>query len=355
MQKNTTYFTSLTGFRCFAASLVFIYHNRKYWRNDLYPGIIQFINEFHIGVSLFFVLSGFLITYTYFDKPLSSVKAYRQYVLLRIFRLMPLYWLILLAYYLDPLFGNFRFSWLTFSLFHGFSNNLNLTGLAQAWSINVEMTFYILAPFLCIIFRKRTSYLIASLILLFSVFFLIGQFWNHLDTKAFFYPVSFVIQNTFFGRSFQFLFGMGLAKMMLDENEYLEKLKFKTVIGFAGMIVSTVLISLFQKNIYSQGVDHPVGMMIHNFVLPFFISIFLAGLIFEKTFIQKVFASKIMVLLGNASFAFYLIHISYVNVKLKELFLLPDRNFIVLWLISIALYLLVEKPIYKLSRKLILS
>ena len=30
-----TRFKSLTGFRCLAACLVFLYHNRKYWRDSL--------------------------------------------------------------------------------------------------------------------------------------------------------------------------------------------------------------------------------------------------------------------------------------------------------------------------------
>ena len=92
-------------------------------------------------------------------------------------------------------------------------------------------------------------------------------------------------------------------------------------------------------------------MILQLLVLPVFVAIALAGLIYEETWLQKFFESKVMVLLGNASFAFYLIHISYVNIKLRELFLLPDRNFVVLWLIAIVLYLLFEKPIYNGYRK----
>ncbi len=47
-------FEALTGLRALAVTLVFIYHNRKYWRGDLHPEIMRFINEFHAGVSIFF-------------------------------------------------------------------------------------------------------------------------------------------------------------------------------------------------------------------------------------------------------------------------------------------------------------
>jgi len=59
-----------------------------------------------------------------------------------------------------------------------------------------------------------------------------------------------------------------------------------------------------------------------------------------------------MILLGNASFVFYLIHISYANIRIRDYVLLPDRNFVLLWLISILIYLSIEKPIYQAVRRL---
>jgi peptidoglycan/LPS O-acetylase OafA/YrhL len=58
-------------------------------------------------------------------------------------------------------------------------------------------------------------------------------------------------------------------------------------------------------------------------------------------------------LLGNASFGFYLIHISYVNIRVRWIWLGPDRNFVLLWAISILLYLFFEKPVYSAIKKLI--
>ena len=106
--KSSRHFNALTGFRCLAACLVFVYHNRKYWRDAVHPELMRLFNEFHIGVSLFFVLSVFLIAYTYADEPLQSVKSYLKYFSIRLIRIIPLYWLILTAYYLDPAFGKMQ-------------------------------------------------------------------------------------------------------------------------------------------------------------------------------------------------------------------------------------------------------
>lgn len=358
VNKENSYFNALTGFRFLAACLVFVFHNRKYWRANLNPEVLRFVNEFHIGVTLFFVLSGFLITYTYFDDPLTSKKQFFSYVFIRFARILPLYWLILTLYYLDPSFGNYQFSALTYSLFHGFSGKWNIVGISQAWSLNVEMTFYLLAPFLALLFRKHLGYLVLFLIAIFFMAWGTGFIWFKINgnSQEFMYPVTFLFQSTFFGRSSQFLFGMILAYALKNNSvEIIKNTKYKTLVGFWGIIISAYCIGLFQKDIYSHGNEHVVGELIHLLVLPFFVAVTLAGLIFEKTWIQKFFSSKLIVLLGNASFAFYLIHISYVNLKIKQFVLLPDRNFILLWLISILIYLLFEKPVYKFCRKLVLQ
>ena len=352
--KTGTRFDALTGFRCLAACLVFVYHNRKYWRDSLHPGILRLFNEFHIGVSLFFVLSGFLIAYTYAAEPLQSAKNYFRYFSIRCVRILPVYWLILTAFYLDPAFGQMQFSWLTYSLVHGFSDKHNLDGIAQAWSLNIEMSFYLLAPLLCLLQKKHLLYLLAFLAALFLGTWAIGAYWHHVNgnPNRWFYPLHFVFTGSFAGRCLEFVAGMLLAFQVRNgQTKFIEKFRYKTAIGFTGIFMTAYCIGLFQPNIFTQGSDETGGMILQLLVLPVFVAIALAGLIYEKTWLQQFFASKLLVLLGNASFAFYLIHISYVNLKLRTYFLLPDRNFIVLWLIAIALYLLFEKPVYNGYRK----
>ena len=351
--KNT-YFNSLTGFRFLAASLVFIFHNRKYWRHDMHPELLRFINEFHIGVALFFVLSGFLITYSYFDEPLQSVKNYSRYMLLRIVRIMPVYWIILTAFYLDPAYGKYHFRFDTYTLVHAFSNKTNLYGIAQAWSLNVEMTFYLLAPLLCFALRKNLMYILIGLAFLFGGSVMVGQLWHQLNGNPtqYFYPIEFVVNSTFAGRSVQFLAGMLLAQLLRNNrHDLLNRFTQKTLSGFVLIIVTTYVIGLFQKNIYVCGTDTAAGMLLHTFILPIGIVLAIAGLMTEKTWLQRIFASRLFVLLGNASFAFYLVHISYVNLKICKLILLPDRNFILLWVVSVLIYLLIEKPVYDRLRR----
>lgn len=347
-------FDALTGLRALAVTFVFIYHNRKYWKANLPPEIIQFINEFHIGVSIFFVLSGFLIAYNYGNRTTINLKSYINYIIIRFARILPLYWLILTAYYVDSEFGKQHFSALTYTLTHGLSNKFNLNAISQAWSLSVEMCFYFLAPLLFIFSRKRLMYYLFTAVILFTIFVAIGQLWHYINgnPNQFFYPNNFILNATIAGRFNEFIAGVLLANFIRkEESNLILNMRYKTLIGFAGLFLTILLISCFQNNGFNHGYMHPFGRIIFMTLLPFFISLSILGLIFEKTAFQRFLSSKILILLGNASYAFYLIHISYVNIRLKQIWLGPDRNFILLWLVSVVLYLSYEKPIYHWIRK----
>ena len=157
---------------------------------------------------------------------------------------------------------------------------------------------------------------------------------------------------SFVGRSTEFAAGMLLAELFRNGKTIIvETIPYKTVIGFLGVILTAYFIGLFQVDIYHQGRDTIAGYLLHAFLLPIFVLFLIAGLIYEETWMQRLLASPVLVVLGNASFIFYLIHISYVSLKIRHYFLLPDRNFVLLWIISIVLYYCIEKPIYDVCRK----
>ena len=355
-QKNK--FDSLTGMRAVAAIMVFVYHNRKYWRNDLPFEIMRFISEWHIGVTVFFVLSGFLLAYRYEEKPLESKKSYLKYILLRIARIFPLYWILLSAFFLDVKYSkDVDTYFLQYSLFYSLFEKYSVSGIVQAWSLTVEFFFYLLAPFLFLLLKKNWSYCILFL----AGFFLsgwgigYGLYEYNGNPEGFLYPLKFMTGSTFFGRSSEFFFGMILAYVMKKEKgiQFLKKLKRSTLMGGISIILLTITIAFFARNNFVHGVERWEGRLIHEFLLPVAIIIFFWGLMSEKTWVSKVLSSKLLILLGNASFVFYLIHLSYFNMKLKSFVYLPDKNFVLLWICSIIIYLLIEKPLYEKCRKLI--
>jgi peptidoglycan/LPS O-acetylase OafA/YrhL len=357
--NNTTTgrFDALTGIRAIAAIMVFGYHFRKFWREDIPGWVLNFLNECHTGVSVFFVLSGFLIAYTYRDRPLESKKDYLKYILVRLVRIFPVYLLILTAKYIDTGFPLPKETLLNYTLTKGLYHNFALSGIAQSWSLTTELCFYFLAPVIFFLLKRSILKTIFTLLSLTAITFCIGYGWYEINGNAghFLYDWHFIFNTTFSGRFTEFLAGMMLANFVSGDIKRLPVLskKYNTLTGGILMIACIYLLSFFEKDIYAHGTDTVAGMFIRNILFPFVTIRFFYGLIIEKTWVQKFLSFKWMLLLGNASYIFYLIHINYGYSVLEKWKLFPDRNFVMLWIASIILYLLVEKPSYNFLKKLI--
>jgi len=351
-QTKPIHFKALTGIRAIAAIMIFVYHNRKYWKDDLHPELFRFCNELNLGVQLFFVLSGFLIAKSYGSQPLQSFGHYRNYFTQRIVRIMPLYWLLLTLYYLDTNFGRYHFSLIHYLLLQGFSSIHSLDAIAQSWSLTVEMTFYAFAPLLILLLQKQFKYLQLLLATLLAGTLLIGWAWTNYNgnPNQYLAPANFVIMSTFAGQSLLFVAGMFLAQYPNFWNK-LQLGKQTTTVGALGFLLTLYAIGLFQVSRVDHGTNHWQGKLLFFLVLPVFILLLFQGLMTQRTYLQRFLSSKVMVLLGNASFAFYLIHISYANLILKSWVFFADRNFILLWVVAIALYYGFEKPIYAWYKK----
>ena len=330
--------------------MVFLYHYRKFWRDELPAWTSRILNEFHTGVSLFFVLSGFLIAYTYADKPMRSRGAYGQYLLIRLIRIFPIYLIILTLKYLSVGFPDATLTALTYTLTHGFSNQYNLHGVSQAWSLTVEMSFYLIAPMIYFGWRRSPVGTTGALLLLLGLTIGAG-YAIHAGVPNrynFFYDWYFVLNTTFNGRFVEFLAGIMLAHWMRNHEGGQKPLLHRaTLTGGLAMLLIIFILGLFEKELHTHGIDTWPGLLIRNLVFPFAVACFLYGLATEGTWLGWLMGSRVFVLLGNASFVFYLAHIGYVSNTLAKWFFLPDRNFTALWVLSILIFLLIEKPLYE--------
>ena len=107
LTKERIYFPNLNGLRFVAALLVIVHHIEqiKYiygLPNNFSSSFIQIIGE--LGVILFFVLSGFLITYLLLEEEnRTQTIAVKNFYLRRILRIWPLYFfIVILALFILP-------------------------------------------------------------------------------------------------------------------------------------------------------------------------------------------------------------------------------------------------------------
>lgn len=342
---------SLTGIRFLAASLVFLFHyaeiifsaaNRQFG--------YYFFRQFNVGVSMFFVLSGFLITYRYYAL-LSSGASLGNYFIRRIARIFPLYWAVLFLHFLllwkqKHQLPDVETIFLNLTMLHGFSARYFFSGLTQSWSLTVEETFYFYAPICFSLIRYRSFFLRQIPVLLTFGFLLVGVSNVFLSTN-FFPSIAFLLSGTFFGRCVEFFAGIFLARL-IRKQEHSRKGVMFTLGGsalFFLFLLALAVAAFHDKRAYYN--DSLLSVLLGNLLLPISVAIFYYGLAMEDTLVKRLLSSKMATLFGKSSYAFYLFHIGviaevfyfHVTTNLLALFLF-------LQFLSILTYKFFERPVY---------
>jgi peptidoglycan/LPS O-acetylase OafA/YrhL len=349
---NKVNFPALTGIRALAAFMVYIHHYNPFSTEFFGKYIHDFFSEFHVGVTIFFVLSGFLICNRYFDEPNFSFK---NYLIKRIARIYPMYFILTTLTFVFFAVVYSQNSWIdlhnyfyNISFLKGFSDDLKFSGIAQSWSLTVEEVFYFTAPLFFIFINKSRFFLVLIPLFFLGLGVLLVSFFIGIDCKGFMKSINFMLDYTFFGRISEFFVGIGLALIV---KKYETSFKRITYLGLLGIILSVcALVSLKVEGGF--GVDSFLGRVINTLVLPVFgIAPLFFGLIKEKTLISNFFSTKTLQLLGKSSYIFYLIHLGIFVTILNKISYNQWFVFITLNLISILLYLYIETPLNKLIRR----
>lgn len=179
---NRQYYPALDGLRGVAILLVIVYHN------------FGFINYFFfgwLGVDLFFVLSGFLIT-DILLKSLNKPNYLRNFYMRRVLRIFPVYFLSLIIFLLVlPYISNLPVSlsyytdnqfWLwtyTQNWLYIFKPSENPDVLHHLWSLAVEEQFYLLWPIAILIIKKPKFLLILIATVLLAVIAIRFIIWTY--------------------------------------------------------------------------------------------------------------------------------------------------------------------------------
>src|SRR5262245_11578019 len=148
---------ALTGIRFYAALFVYLSHVVVVPGVDVFVGGHVVFNAGVVGVSFFFVLSGFILTYNYAGSFRTGVSeaGYKKFVWDRLTKIYPVHFATLLLEapmsILSPnrpfLWGALPFHLLLLQCFWPsrtpeFYNYLNI----PSWSVSCEWFFYLLAP-----------------------------------------------------------------------------------------------------------------------------------------------------------------------------------------------------------------
>lgn len=383
-KTNAAHLLEIDGLRVIALLPVLLHHlgervirvmQAKY---ETFNGewIFHALPSGRLGVEIFFVISGFVISMPFIKKWIRREKwnspNLKAYFTRRLVRLEPPYILVMLASFLAvillDMYGiKFSDSSKSFnseissaaslltSLFylHGIVFQIFPKFNPPAWSLEIEFQFYVLAPFL--------------LLAIFRV--------NRLITN----------KDRFLIITFLFLVLLKTAGVLLFDNNYLKFFVFNYLEFF--------IIGFFLAKLYFEGHFEKYHKGFLTASLIFFLGIFLAfygdfhrskvegindifdlcrifgiSMIFYGTFSggvgKSVFRLKWIVIIGGMCYTIYLIHLIIFQITTKilmQFYLSNDfltnmlvygiTSLVVLFASSLIFYILIEKPFMDLSSK----
>ncbi len=293
------HYPALDGLRGVAILLVVVYHNF---------GFIDYFFFGWLGVDLFFVLSGFLIT----DILLRSVGTknfLRNFYIRRVLRIFPLYYLTLiiflvilpripvaleLKYYTDNQVWLWTYlqNWLYIFKNPGQTNTLN-----HLWSLAVEEQFYLVWPLIILLVRKPRLLLILISTVLIGVIGLRLWIWeNHIADLAYFNLYTF-------SRIDGICIGCMVALLLRIDKSFLKRFTPVIVLFFAG--VNLIFFFINRSHDFSFPYLALVGYT--TFAMMF-------GLLVNESLspgsklIHTVFNIGLLKFFGKISYSFYIFH-----------------------------------------------
>jgi peptidoglycan/LPS O-acetylase OafA/YrhL len=194
--RNAGHIPALDGLRGLAIAIVLI-HNVGAYETTAPSMALKFLYIAHrlgwVGVQLFFVLSGFLITGILIDTKGSGGYWWSFYAR-RALRIFPLYYAVLFLWFVvakhlfvlphSVLDAHRHQVWFWTYLSNWTQPFGDVLGLSHFWSLAVEEQFYLVWPFVVMAFRPRALARACLAIAAFAIVFRIGIHFAHLPVLA---------------------------------------------------------------------------------------------------------------------------------------------------------------------------
>tara|TARA_B100001057_G_scaffold189689_1_gene190459 strand:+ start:305 stop:2320 length:2016 start_codon:yes stop_codon:yes gene_type:complete len=299
---NQNYIKHLDGLRAVAIFGVIIYHAKLYFTSE------PFLKGGFLGVDLFFVISGYLMTSIIYEQSKDNNFSFKKFLFKRIRRILPailficiislplIYFLIMPKDLMEQIksivssiffFSNFFYSFI--SQEYAAETSL-LKPFIHTWSLSVEMQFYVILPLIILLVIKKNLNLLKTFFILIIILFLCSLFSN-----IFFQDLNFYNS---ISRLWEFLFG-GLVYLIQKKN-------FK--INQNNLFINSVIILSFFTIIF-YFIIFDTDLFFKTWLLiPF---IFCSGILIffkENNLMNKLFNINLISYIGKISYSLYLTH-----------------------------------------------
>lgn len=336
--------SALTGLRAIAAYFVVVFHYGSTFANSVgvpWP-IGKILSNGYLGVSFFFVLSGFILAYNY-RSPLTTWSAKKAFFLARFARIYPVYILALLA---------------SFSIGSRYVESVSMGAIPQfvllqawvpytasiqywntpAWTLSVEALFYISFPLALALAASASDKKLGIAVCLLASIIVIGQTPAHSFERS--APAGLGWVPLPLLRLPEFLLGVSLG--VLCTRGRLQSL------GRAPVLPAITFATLGCLAVLPNGtVPGPFGVLMGLLIASVFWS--------AESRIRRLLSTRLVVLLGGASYSLYLLqepaHDLFTSVFDGRTKLTVIAYYPMVTLLSIATFVVVEEPAREMIRR----
>lgn len=339
---------ALTSVRFFAALHVAFYHLvRPFSQWGLLTAAVA---AGYSGVSFFFFLSGFILTYSHAAEYEAGRGNFKKFFIARFARIYPIYLITMviagivyagqfrspvhiIAYVADLLLLQ---SW-SMRMINFFNTN--------AWTLSCEAFFYLVFPFVLIALRPSTRSRAVAWIALFFALAMAGPLvclklypvpsWSEAFTRAPGDSFIFTISRLPAFALPEFLAGVSVGWLFL---KFKPSTRIAAILGPVGVLALAVVLLFADRLPY---------IALHNGLLVPIYAMIVLGLS-QTNWLSRSLSNAPLILLGEASYAFYLIH-SILNTVAQHLGVgetIPEAGIALPIIIglSILMHLYLERP-----------
>ena len=297
----------LTFIRFIAAMVIVFHHFAVEREQPIFPFnksvvLFEVFKGGFIGVSFFYVLSGFIMVYAYGSRPGKLNK--KEFWIMRFARIYPMHLLTFLVLFFLPAYVS---TWLnapsvTFQLTltqawsYAYRHSYNW----PAWSLSVEMFFYMIFPFLLGYFKKMS---------LKNMLIFIGIFWVVSMLRQVFFPIIKFPLPLLHVNSF--LVGMGSGFIYNLRRPFISAQLLKILIPSL-IVIICVMATQYEIAVLNTGLLSPL------------FAAFILFFAWSKGFFSRLFSNPFFVLMGDISYSIYIIHWSFWVIYVRKVHLFTN-------------------------------
>jgi peptidoglycan/LPS O-acetylase OafA/YrhL len=351
--KQTVYFKQLDAIRFIAVMMVMCNH----WLFRI-PNLKASCAALgSMGVNIFFVLSGFLISLILMNEKEKNPKInnlLRQFYIRRFLRIFPLYYLVIL---IAIIFGSPDvYNNLLALLFYLVNWKAGLKGaqlgvFSHFWSLSVEEQFYLFFPPLLVFINKKNFKLLSAIFIGGAILFRVIPFF----LPKLYQAIGWVDSWTTFSCLDAFGMGFLLAILKIENPELLKR-------NIGKYLWLCILLGFVSFILYINAGDF---LLINSLFFRTLSCVLALGLIGNAIFDKLpsiIFNNKIIIYLGRISYGLYVYHFFMINLfsvtlnkfintnSVKGVLLSFVIYFALTVIVSSISYFLYESPLNKLKR-----